>query len=83
MGWGRWGGAGEVGWGRWGGHTWVWVGGVALKEHSGATIAEWAIHHVGVACDPTNVCHTRKYIILLRVVVKGVLHVHTQTYTGW
>ena len=46
--------------------------GDALKEDRGASIAEWAVHHVGVSCDPTNVSHTRKHL-RLRMVVKGIL----------
>ena len=51
--------------------TRVWVGGVSLKQDSGGSIAEWAIHHVGVASDPANVSHTRIHVS--RSVVKHIL----------
>ena len=44
---------------------------MALKQHTGATIAEWAVDYVGVSSDPANVRHTGKYVP--RAVVKYIL----------
>lgn len=60
--------------------TWVWVHRCALKQDSGGTIAQWAVHHVAVSRDPANVRHAAKHVSVL--VVKHVLTRHngmTQT----
>ena len=44
-----------------------------LKQLRGSSITEWTIHNIGVTSDPTNVCHTRKYIP--RMIVKHILRV--------
>ena len=35
---------------------------MALKENTGSSITERAVDHIGVASDPTDVCHTCKYV---------------------
>ena len=44
---------------------------MGLKEDGSGSIAERAIHHVGVASDPANVCHT--CIHISRPIVKHIL----------
>ena len=53
--------------------TRVGVDWMALKQHSGASITERSIHHVGVTSDPAYVRHTGKDLGLLRMIVKGIL----------
>ena len=58
--------------------TRIGVGGVTLKEHSGSSITERPVHHVGVASDPANVRHTSKYVTILRMIVKYILQRETE-----
>ena len=53
--------------------TWVRISGYTLKQYTSPSITEWTIHSVRVTSDPTNVCHTRKYIP--RMIVKHILRV--------
>ena len=52
--------------------TWVRVSRYTLKHDSCSSITERAVDNIGVTCDPTNVSHTGKDV-LLWVVVKGIL----------
>lgn len=52
--------------------TRVRMDGSALKKDCGATIAEGAVDHISVPCDPADVCHAAKDIPVL--VVEHVLH---------
>ena len=52
-------------------YTWIRVCWNTLKQDSGGSIAERAVHHVGVASDPANVSNT--CIHITRTVVKHVL----------
>ena len=54
-------------------NTWIRVSGNTLKHDRCSSITERAIDNIGVSCDPTNVSHTRKDVIILWVVVKGIL----------
>ena len=52
-------------------HTCVRIGCGPFEEDSGGSIAEWAVHHIGVSSDPSQYGHTSKHIAFL--VVKDVL----------
>lgn len=54
--------------------------GSALKKNCGAAIAEGAIDHIGVPCDPADVCHAAKDVPVL--VVKHVLHKRREAVRG-
>lgn len=51
--------------------TWVGVHRCALKQDSGGAVAQRAVHHIAVSCDPADVRHTAKHVAV--PVVKDVL----------
>lgn len=52
-----------------------------LKKDSGTTIAEGAIDHIGVSCDPADVCHTAKDVPV--VIVEHVLNKRREAGRGF
>ena len=52
-------------------HTGVRVDRGTLKQHSGSSVAERTIDHIGMASNPANVSHT--CIDISRTVVKHIL----------
>ena len=54
-------------------NTWIRVGGYTLKHDRCSSITERAINNIGVSCDPANISHTCKDV-LLWVVVKCILN---------
>lgn len=61
--------------------TWVGVHRCALKEDSGGAVAQWAIHHIAVSCDPADIRYTAEHVAV--PVIKDVLlkSQHGQTVT--
>lgn len=51
--------------------TWIRVHWSALKKDCGSSVAQRAIYHIAVPCDPANVCNAAKDISIM--VVKHIL----------